>query len=94
MEDPYISMGAMNSVIIACILLHNMIIEDEWETENTNEYLFDNIQDGFLVDNVSHDNVHTFLDFKNIRMNYMSEGEHFQLRNNLIEHLWIQNENK
>ena len=88
------SVGAMNSVIIACIILHNMIIEDEWETENTNEYLFDNIQDGFLVDNVNHDNVHTFLDFKNIRMNYMSEGEHFQLRNNLIEHLWIQYENK
>ena len=65
------SVGAMNSVIIACIILHNMIIEDEWETENTNEYLFDNIQDGFLVDNVNHDNVHTF----------------FQLRINFIEHL-------
>ena len=84
----------MNSVIIACIILHNMIIEDEWKTENTNEYLFNNIQDGFLVHNMNNDNVHTFLDFTNIRMNYMSEGEHFQLRNNLIEHLWIQNENK
>ena len=85
----------MNSVIIACIILHNMIIEDEWETENTNEHLFDNIQDGFLVDNVNHhDNVRTFLDFKNIRMNYINEGKRFQLRNNLIEHLWIQNENK
>ena len=46
------SVGAMNSVIIAWIILHNMIIEDEWETENTNEYLFDNIQDGFLVENM------------------------------------------
>ena len=45
------------------------IIEDGWETENTNDYLFDNIHDGFLVDNVNHYNVHTFLDFKNIRMN-------------------------
>ena len=48
----------------------------------------------FRTDYENHDNVHTFLDFKNIRMNYMSEGEHFQLRNNLIEHLWIQYENK
>ena len=68
-------------------------MEDKWETENTNDYRFDNIQDGFLVDNVNLGNVHTFLDFKNIRMNYMIESEHFQLCNNLIEHLWIQDEN-
>jgi hypothetical protein len=37
------SVGAMNHVIIACIILHNMIIEDEWDsTKDTNEYLFDN----------------------------------------------------
>ena len=64
-----------------------MIIEDEWDTKDTNEYLFDNIQDGFLVDNV-----HIFLDFKANRMSYMNEGEHFQLQNDLIEHLWTQNE--
>ena len=83
----------MISEIVACIILHNMIKEDEWETEKTNDYLFDNIQD-FLVDNFNHNNSLTFLDFKNIRMNNMSEGEHFQLRNNMIEHLWIQHENK
>jgi len=37
------SVGAMNHVIIACIILHNMIIEDEWDTKDTNKYLFDNI---------------------------------------------------
>ena len=57
----------MNSVIIACIILHNMIIDFGWETEK-NDYLFDHIQDGFWVDN-NHDNVRTFLDFKNFRMN-------------------------
>ena len=71
-----------------------MIIEDEWDTKDTNKYLFDNIQDGLLVDNVNHDNVHAFLDFKVIRMNYMNEGEHYQLRNDLIEHLWTRNEDK
>ena len=86
------SVVAMDHVIIACIILHNMIIEDEWDTKDTNEYIFDNIQDGFLVDNVNHDNVHTFLDFKAIRMNYMNEGEHYQLRNDFIEHLWTRNE--
>ena len=44
------SVGAMNHVIIACIILHNMIIEDdEWETKDTNEYLFDNIPDDFWL---------------------------------------------
>ncbi len=37
-----------------------MIIEDEWETENTIDYLFDNIQDGLLVDKVNHDNISLF----------------------------------
>ena len=42
---------------------------------------------------MNHDNVHTFLDFKNIRMIYMSESVNFQLCNNLIKYyLWIQNE--
>ena len=35
-----LSVGAMNSVIIACTILHNMIIEDEWETENTNNSIY------------------------------------------------------
>ena len=72
-----------------------MIIEDEWDKKDTNKYLFDNIQDdGFLVNNVNHNHsVHTtFLDFKAIPMSYMNEGEHFQLQNDLIEHLWTQNE--
>ena len=71
-----------------------MIKEDKWKTENIIDYLFENIQDGFLVDQVNHKKVHTFLDFKNIRMKYMIEGENFQLRYNLIALFWIQNENK
>ena len=67
------SVGAMNSAINACIILHNMIIENAWETENTNDFLFDNIQGGLWVDN-NHDYVHTFLDFKKIRMNLMSKS--------------------
>ena len=70
--------------------LHHMITEDESEFENTRNYLFDNIQDEFLVDNVNHENARKFLDFKNIRMKIMREVEHFQL----VEHLWIQNEDK
>ena len=58
------------------------------DTQQTNEYFFDKIQDGFLVDDVNRDNVHIFIDFKAIRMNYMNEGEHYQL--DLIEHLWTQ----
>jgi hypothetical protein len=58
------------------------IIEVKWEIENTNDNLFDIIQDGLLVENMNNDNVHTLLDFKNIRMNCMSEGgNHLQLRN-------------
>ena len=47
-----------------------------------------------MFDNVNHDNVHTFLDFKAIRMNYMNEGENYQLQNDLIEHMWTRNEDE
>ena len=63
-EDPCASLQSLisrcNHVIIACITLHNMIIEEDCDTQLTNEYIFDNIQDGFLVDNVYHNNVHSY----------------------------------
>ena len=56
------SVDAMNDVIICCINLHNMIIEDEWDHEHDNNaYLFD---DGFQVNNINHDTVTSLLDFQ------------------------------
>ena len=55
------SVGAMNHVIIACIILHNMIIEDEWDTKDTNEFKLE--YSGWLFGQLVN-NVHTFLDFK------------------------------
>ncbi len=38
--------------------------------------------------------MHTFQDIKTMQMKYMTEGEHYRLQNDLIKHLWTQNEDK
>ena len=74
----------MNDVIITCVILHNMIVEDEWG-QDLEEILF---ADGFQVDDVNHDQVMSLIDFQHIRKELMNELGHYQLRNDVIEHLW------
>ena len=49
----------MNDVIIMCVILHNMIVEDEWG-QDLEGILF---ADGFQVDDVNHDRVTSLIDF-------------------------------
>jgi len=44
----------MNEVMLTCIILHNMIIEDEWD-ENSGEMNYYLVEDGFQVDKLFYD---------------------------------------
>jgi hypothetical protein len=77
-KDPHL-------IMTACVLLHNMIIEDERE-----ECFSD---DGFSIEspfslNASTSFNNTFDNFLQKHREIQSPASHFQLRNDIIEHLW------
>ncbi len=74
----------MDKIIICCITLNNMIVEDEYEADNCdNAYLF-------TVDPVEHTDLTDSRLFSNhlstIRLHYKSNKTHFSLKQDLIEH--------
>jgi len=62
------SVNGMNNVTICCIILHNMIIKDEWDPDNNNAYLF---EDKLQVDDMNHKDVMPLLDLQKIHGQYM-----------------------
>jgi hypothetical protein len=60
----------------ACIIMHNMIIEDEREVDAE-----DNVQ-------VSHHHTPDLLEFINTRKQIRDNEIHHQLQEDLVEHLW------
>lgn len=82
---------AMSCVMQACVILHNMIVDDEYNKEEmTQEYLFEN-GDGtkFIVDKLirSEDDI-TFSKIMANRAKLKDNKRHAELKNDLIEHLW------
>lgn len=81
----------MEKIIIACIILHNMIIVDEWEDPDLDQrYLKED--DDFVVDEIQRgsqeDSQLIANHISTVRKEYMSYTEHIQLKADLIEHLW------
>jgi hypothetical protein len=78
------SAADMKKIITCCIILHNMIIEDEWgeDLENIAD------SDDYAVEQYSRDGVVSEIEFAQNRVDIMSEDGHFGLRNDLVEHLW------
>jgi hypothetical protein len=71
----------MNDIIHSCIIMHNMIIQDENGLEL--EPFFDRgIRGGRMGGGLS------FEEFRNGTIQIENSTTHFALRNDLIEHLW------
>ena len=73
----------MKTVITCCIILHNMIVEDEWGEE------LENIKDteDYAVEKYSRGAVST-IEFQENRASIMNTSSHYNLREDLVEHLW------
>ena len=71
-------------IMKACIIMHNMIIEDEGAT-NDND--FDGSGENPIVQ-VSHVHTPEFVDFIQTHHQIRSNASHSQLQSDLIEHLW------
>ena len=81
----------MEKIIIACIILHNMIIVDEWDDPNLDQrYLKED--DNFVVDEVQRgsreDSQLIANHISTVRREYMSYEDHMHLKADLVEHLW------
>jgi hypothetical protein len=78
----------LNKIMKACIILHNMIVEDECNTYL--EYVYDNAPTAVIPPiKITRDGTSiSFSDFLN-NYEFMKDSSiHFQLRNNLIKHQW------
>ena len=81
----------MTIIMKACIILHNMIIEDERDdTSLEQEY------DGPYTSTatLSTDTSPTFEAFLRRYRAVRDTGKHYQLRNDIIEHLWREKNNE
>lgn len=73
--------SALHLIMNCCIILHNMIIKDEAEDAQ--------LLEGFqLPPPLLERPGDRFTDFLAQRSNYQDREAHYDLRNNLIEHLW------
>ena len=82
----------MGNIITCCVILNNMIVEDEYEVDDcNNDFLFED-EDTFTVDSVERTDLtdsHLFSNhLSTIQSHYMSNKTHFSLKQDLIEHLW------
>ena len=73
---------AIQTGIMGCFILHNMIIEDEWweELENIKK------SDNFQVEEYTRGAA--TIDFQQNRTEIMSSSSHYNLKDDLVEHLW------
>ena len=87
----------MDLAITCCIILHNMIVNDEWEEHKdaakNNAYVFQEANgERFKVDGLYKDESTELFGSVNIRemqRRYQDNAtRHHELKNDLVEHLW------
>ncbi|KAE9060940.1 hypothetical protein PF010_g30013 [Phytophthora fragariae] len=78
---------AMNDVMLACIILHNMIVEDELPFDGlSNDYLFEDNWVSPVQSSLANECPVTTI--ARALSAIEDEEVHYELRNDLIEHIW------
>ena len=77
----------LQDIMKACVILHNMIVEDEWDVNEAVELDYEQIDDNPTIQ-LSREHTNTFTEFIETHQCIRDHKNHFQLQSDLIEHLW------
>ena len=71
----------------ACVILHNMIIEDKRDKVEAVDFNYEQI-DEISCTPMSCESTNEFLEFIQVHQRIMDKEVHSQLQKNLVDHLW------
>ena len=82
-------MDTLKHIIYACIILHNMIIEDERHTYDGNfDFSYDHVDNDILTAEIYHGPHPDFQAYLQTRADVRQKQMHRQLQVDLVEHIW------
>ncbi|XP_038707300.1 uncharacterized protein LOC120002613 [Tripterygium wilfordii] len=82
----YWETDTLSDIMIACVILHNMIVEDERDNYSIH-FNYDTIE-GYTTPNVSHILIPNTLEYFHTYYHMRDRQGHSQLQTDLSEHLW------
>ena len=77
----------LQDIMKACVILHNMIIEDDRDVNEAVELDYEQIDDNLTMQ-LSREHTNTFTKFIETHQCIRDHKNHFQLQIDLIEHFW------
>ena len=75
----------MEDIMMACIIMHNMIVEDERDA-NGLDFNYDTISESLPP--MSHEHTPELFEFIQNHHRIRDRGTHSKLKQDLVEHLW------
>ena len=81
---------ALEYIMKACIILHNMIIEDKHDANGAEDFDYDKVPKSIPA-TMSHEPTEEFSQFTTFTAAHgkiRNRETHFELQSNLVEHLW------
>ena len=77
----------LQDIMKACVILHNMIVEDERDVNEAVELDYEQIDDNPTIQ-MSRENTNTFTEFIETHQCIRDRKIHSPLQTDLVEHLW------
>ncbi|XP_038704662.1 putative nuclease HARBI1 [Tripterygium wilfordii] len=82
----YWEIDTLSDIMRACVILHNMIVEDERDHYGIN-FNYDTIE-GYTPPNISHSLIPETMEYVDTYYRIRNRQSHSQLQADLVEHLW------
>jgi hypothetical protein len=86
-------MNSLAEIMYTCIILHNMIVEDERDSfrvryDDNYESEYDRPSSSSTLSGFGHGPIHGFLTLLEVEEDIRNRDMHRQLKEDLVEHIW------